>query len=1230
MPPKIAVGRKKGLKRNTRKLEKSAVKKVFDRLKKPLQIDREGLRDGHRAKIQILDNLRALWYYCIDENNMRFGADPEFLHLPEIAPESSNLCLVRRSEWRNKRINISETQYIGNEQPDERSRAKCGRCPLGFCALFSRIFNLIRAHHTMTFLISLGGKAMNCEKFKRRLSLFLCILMVMGTMVTPLSVFADEEVPETSEDTASEAAVTAVEDEDVSANGSEASDGASDADASAADETAADEGYTADYDEVTLKKLLEAVSYREYIQQYVNVPNTSEDVTVLAVDALNKELTTAETSIIDCSEISTEAAYGDAPEGQAVETGDSGNTVFNITVPETGMYSISFTYTSRPQADSVSSDISTTIERMLYIDDQLPFSETRYLYFPRVWEYEYDKTEDGDAAIDEIGGEEYLAFPKDKNGNDTRPRRWEVAMWQSYYVRDWLGYEIDPLKFYLTEGEHTLTLVSNRESMIVHSIELYSYEEEISYEDWLAEKKADGAKEITDCESIKVQAENPEYVSVQNIIPSNDRTSSLSEPQDPAVIKYNLLSTPTVNNWMRYKVTVEESGLYSIVFRFRQNELIGCFTSRRMKVNGEIPYREASYLRYDYETGFQSSYANNGENENLLIYLEEGENIIEFEVVLGEMVEYVYEIEQTIEELNEAYQTMLMITGPAPDTYRDYGFGRLCPEAVDAIAKGADTLIEIEESLIELTGEQSDQSNALGTISELLEKMAKNEYEIAPNFITFKNYIISLSDWLYQMLSQPLKLDYFVVGAADQELPDPTATTLAKLGFEVSAFIASFTMDYTTIGFKDDASTAENDVVEMWATSDRETMLIQRYIIDNYFTPDTKISVRIKVITAGLTEAILAGIGPDVSFMDTANTITFGMRTALLPLEDYEGFDELMEEFPDAMMDKLTMVGQDNIEHTYGIPTTLVFSMAFFRTDVLSNLGLEIPNSWEELYSVMSTLGYNNLEVGLPTGLVGTELFVYQQEDGGLYRDDGKCVNLDTNSSLSAFKSLCEMFTKYSSPVSYDITRFRTGEVPIMIPEDAITIYNTLMTYYELRGLWQMTPVIGSVNSDGSINRTTIANTQAMIIPRGGDNPEIAWKFVKWYCGSDSQTRQARESVAVSAPTNKFSTANIEALLSQKWTDQERAAIKNQIENLVGVPEYPGAYILTTYVQFAFLDAYNNGVDPSEAMLDVVLDMNKEISRKRVEFGLDAYDVSYGNQVKEQSEATNAAADDSQ
>ncbi|MBR5515017.1 MAG: extracellular solute-binding protein [Clostridia bacterium] len=985
--------------------------------------------------------------------------------------------------------------------------------------------------------------------------------------------------------------------------------------------------------------------------------------------------TTASYELKDASEVKDTKgvvaghfSYEDEVTGTVLSTGDTGETVFRFNVEKTGMYAMRITYTSNPQADSdeelEDAEISTTIERMLYIDGKLPFSEARYLYFPRCWSYEYRTIEEGKTleemgydtdkyVVDEETGriidKEYdcYTFPEDKNGNDTRPRRWEVPMWQTYYVRDWLGYDIDPFEFYLDEGWHTLTLVSNREHMVISKIEFYRHEEEPTYDEWLKEMKANGVKEVEDHEPIKVQAENPEYVSVQNVFPGNDRTSSITEPQDPAVIKYNILDNGGNNNWMKYEVEVKETGLYSMSFRFRQNSLIGMFSSRRVKINGEVQFREASHLRFMYNTEFQSAYANNGEQE-FLFYLEEGVNTVEIEIVLGEMEKYVYQIEQMIDELNDVYQRMLMITGPVPDSYRDYGFRRLVPDCIVSIGEAANELYEIQEDIVEMTGADGDQTNTLLTIAELFEDMAKDEYQIAPNFLTFKNYIIALSDWLYAALGQPVKLDYFVIGDVNEELPQDVSNAFQKVWFECKAFVASFTMDYTTIGFSGDAVTEdskgnEDDVIEMWAIADRESMLITRYIVDNYFSaegcPGEGTALYIKVITAGLQEAILAGIGPDISFLDTVNTITFGMRTAIEPVQDMPGFKDIMDEYSYAAVEegkdvpleenpwykKVSMTalnektGKEEY-NTYGLPTTLIMPMAFYRVDVLHELGIGMPESWTELLSSMPALLNNNFDIGLSTALPGAQLFIYQQEGGDLFRDNGYRTNLDSTESLSAFKTLCEMFQKYSAPVAYDITRFRTGEIPIMVSEDGITIYNTLMTYYELRGLWQLAPAIGTVQEDGTVNHTAVANTMAMIMPkdrgRSQEKKDTIWTYMKWYCGSDSQMRQARETIATSLPTTKYSTANVKALLSQKWTDEERAAVRGILSSLETVPEYPGSYILTQYVSFAFLNAYNRGDNPADAMLEQVTYINKEIARKREEFGLDFWPVTYDEDAK--------------
>jgi ABC-type glycerol-3-phosphate transport system substrate-binding protein len=163
-----------------------------------------------------------------------------------------------------------------------------------------------------------------------------------------------------------------------------------------------------------------------------------------------------------------------------------------------------------------------------------------------------------------------------------------------------------------------------------------------------------------------------------------------------------------------------------------------------------------------------------------------------------------------------------------------------------------------------------------------------------------------------------------------------------------------------------------------------------------------------------------------------------------------------------------------------------------------------------------------------------------------------------------------------------------------------------------------MAPLLGVKQDDGSINSTSVTTVSSIIIPRGANNPDSSWKYMKWFVSEDTQKRMTNETIAVSAPTTKVNTANVNALLSQPWTTYELEAIKTQVNQLAAIPEYPGGYIVSVYVDNAFMNVNNNKVDPSSAMLDRILDMNKEISRKRGEFNMEAYDVSYEGSYKDQ------------
>ncbi len=948
--------------------------------------------------------------------------------------------------------------------------------------------------------------------------------------------------------------------------------------------------------------------YKEYLERHPGEPAEKD----IVIDPTNYDAsnTTAAVEVLNDYE----------GMGTALYTPSTGVTSWKIDVPKDAYYAIRITYFPLTEHNGKEVTTYTTIERTLFIDGRIPFSEASYLYFPRTWEYE-------DCELDENGN--YI-FPTDASGNDVRPIRYEKPTWQTYYLRDWLGYTMTPFQFYFTEGSHTLSFAASREPVVISKIELYSYEEEPTYADFLAKKKEEGFEPIKNINGgvIKVQAECPVLVSNACLYPVNDRTSSLTEPQDPQKIKFNIVNSTTVNQWMQYNVTVPEDGLYTIAIRFRQNDLIGMFTSRRILINGELQFREASNCRFKYGSGWQSAAANDGA-QNFTFYLKKGENTVTFETVLGEMTDYVYRVEQLIDKLNIAYKQMLQLTGPTPDSYRDYGFNRLVPEAIQTIRDSADELYKIADELEAITGELGDQVATLNTIAILFEKMGSDEYEIASNFVTFKNYIIALSNWLYAALNQPLKIDYFTVQGTEDALPKAKPGFFKSIAFELKAFIGSFYMDYTTVDFKSDVEFSEENTVESWITSalGRDDALITRYLVDTYFTPTSGITVKMKIITTGLTEAILAGVGPDIATMSSVDTITWGLRNAVEELDQMEGFDEVMTWVDEAAVTPLQMTNAKGEFHTYGLPQTLDFYMMFYRSDVMHDVGVEIPKTWQELRDILPALQTSDLEIGMPSSLMvgsatsyevqsleGLKIMLYQM-GGELYSEGGYSVALDENVALDAFEDYTNMFAQYRCPIQYDLTRFRTGEIPIVFGP-AVATYNTLMSYYDIRGLWEMTTIPGVANAEGEINHVSPVTVTALVIPRGANNPDATWEYMKWTVSPDTQTRLARERLAVSAnPTTKYNSPTKDALLGQAWTAEEYEVIKAQADSLVGVPEYPGNYIIKNYVNSAFLQAYTYSSDASDELLDRLLYINKEIARKRDDFKMDYIDPNTGEYV---------------
>ncbi|MBQ8431581.1 MAG: extracellular solute-binding protein [Clostridia bacterium] len=842
-------------------------------------------------------------------------------------------------------------------------------------------------------------------------------------------------------------------------------------------------------------------------------------------------------------------------------------------------------------------------------------------------------------------------FTTDMGNNEMRPSMQQAPEWTSYTMHDSDGFYGDDFGFALkpdANGELNLTLEGVNEPMAIAQIILTPYTTSITYEEYLKRVSAQvSTEEGTDV--VKIEAEYPTNTSTNVVFPVEDRTSALTSPADTHRTLLNTIGTEkwaTAGQWIQYQFSVNDSGMYDIYSRFQQSYLDGMYVSRILKLytdcesvqaytakygnnagyyNG-VPFAEASALRYNYSSGWQVTNLTNDSVSSYKLYLEAGVvYTLHLEVTLGTMSSLVQEVEDILTILNNDYLSIIKLTGSSPDDYRDYNFNRLLPDTLMSMYDQSKRLAVVSQFLKDTSGDASTYTGICDKLVDLLKKMVADEDAIAKNLDNFKSYVGSLGTFLTDAKTQPLELDYITIQPSTVEPPKGDAGFFKSLIHELSSFIQSFFRDYNHMGAMETSDAVET--ISVWVPYGRDQANVIRNLSTNQFTQDTKISVDLKLVVGStLLPSILAGMGPDVYLgLGQASVINYAIRGALINIEDMEGFDEATANFNDAAMLVLGTYDADGELHYYGLPENQEFAMMFVRVDILAELGIEIPTTWEEIYVAQSKLESNNMEIGVTTSY---KIHLYQME-GELFADNGMRINLDSIVGLNAFETMCDMFTQFSFPYKYDAAnRFRTGEMPIII-SNYTSLYNKLKVYAtEIEGCWTFVPVPGYEHTDENgntyLNNESVANVDATVMISGVKNKPAAWEYIKWYTGAACQVAYANEMVAIIGDSAKHPTANRVALESMPWTREEYEEVSKQYENLASVPNYPGYYIIDRYTDFAFLSAYNDDADPSTEILSYINTINKEITRKREEFKLETLEIGQTLADKRKDQALEA------
>ena len=889
-----------------------------------------------------------------------------------------------------------------------------------------------------------------------------------------------------------------------------------------------------------------------------------------------------------------------------------------------------------------------------------------YIEYPRVWT----------SAITDFCNKYSIRFFKiDIHGNELRPNASQSPSWENYTLADSSGYYTEAFEFVLGAGD-VITLQGKNANLAISEIVLTPAEQLDSYaeyKDYYVNKKGYKPGEGT----VTIQGEYIEAASDKTIYALEDAADAMTFPHDASKTLLNVMGGEkwqTAGQWVTYSFKVDKSGMYDIVTRFRQNILDGMFVNRALYIYTEgipegsdgyydgAPFKEAKALTYNYSDKWQVTQATDGEQEFSFYFDENATYTIKFEVTLGDMGEIIEIVQDSLNSINNDYLSIIQLTGATPDSYRDYGFSRIMPEVLIRMVEQGLVLnnddptkgeLGVAQKLTALAGQKSSSVGTLQKVSDLLIKMGRDEDSIASSLDRLKSYIGTLGTFLSDAKTQPLEIDYIRIQPMGEDEPAAEANIFQTLFHEISRFFWSFFRDYDSVGATKETT---EESLEVWLATGRDQAQVKRNLVNNVFTEMTKqqgkeVTVELKLVAAGtLLPSILAKKGPDVYHgLGQADVINYAIRSAILPMysekdayydgdeengeiliskKDFEDTTDILitdptdpryadKVFNDAAMIVLGMEDADGDMNYYGLPEAQGFAMMFVRVDILAETGLDIPRTWDDIMAAVPHLQAKNMEIGITAD---TNIHLYQM-GGELFADEGMRINLDSKVGLTAFTKMCEFFTKYGFPYTYDAAnRFRTGEMPILIG-DYTGLYNQLKVFAtEIDGLWTMVPVPGTVvtdedgkpmyDEDGNkiINNCAVSSVNASVIVSGADEKgktQDAWTYIKWFTGKECQESYGNEMVAIMGPSAKYNTANKDALKLVPWTAEERVMIEAQFNNLASIPNYPGSYIIARYTDFAFMAAYNDGADPTQALHSYIHTINKEITRKRTEFGLE-------------------------
>ena len=855
---------------------------------------------------------------------------------------------------------------------------------------------------------------------------------------------------------------------------------------------------------------------------------------------------------------------------------------FAFVVNQSGSYNIAVEFGNI-------NELADGYEIQMEIDGKSPFKGSNQFIFNPLW-------------INE-GGVRTLS-----NGDQVNSKQKHLDGFAVQILADKTSIDYEPAVCELEAGVHTISVTSNgapfslKSIIFDNNIEVESYsdvkEEYVNYSSYSGKQ-------------IVIEAEDSYYRTSYSLTAKSDNSSADISPSSPNTSFLNYIGGNTWNEpgqRIAWKFTAPEDGLYKIGFLFKQNAINDGNVYRSLKIDGKTPFAEANEIGFSYSSKWQfDSFADESEND-YLIYLEKGDHILSLEATLSEVADAFNSLKNILEPLGNLYLDMVMITGETPDQNRDYELHKQIPEFVSTLETVSKNISSLEEKIGTEYNINKELKGTLKNMNRIITNMRSSLYTAHLQIPTYYTEYQTLSAWLYDITNMSLSLDKIIIASPNEDFDDTKANAFEKFVFWLKRYVASYTNKYNAISSGDEGS---QPTIKIWVNWGRDQVKVLNTLIQDSFTAENNINVRVEQVNATLVQGVISGNSPDL-YLHLARTepVNLAMRGVLYNLKNFDDYEEVLETFQ-----KDAQIPYEYKGGCYALPDTQSFYVMFCRTDILAKMGIEIPKTWDEFLTATGILQRNNMNTYLPyvkitgaatvnIGAGGMSIFptMLSQNGGEIYNEEKNSTVLNSKKSVDAFSFWTDFYTKYSlNPDENFYQRFRIGTSPLGIA--AYTQYLTFkVSAPEIDGKWVISEIPGIVDENGNINNSCTGAGTGCAIMKSSKEKKAAWEFIKWWVSDEIQSRYSSEVEAIIGESGRTATASKGALSHLSWDSNSLEVITNQWSKVSEIPEVPGSYFVSRSIDQAFWETKQKKSSAKEAITEWNEICDQEVKRKIAEY----------------------------